>query len=51
MDSPTFERRLRLPVIIILYAAALSAASLSLWVTGAVLLSGLCSIFGVACGY
>ena len=51
MDSPTFEYRRRLPVLIILYAAALSAASLSLWVTGAVIQSGLCSIFGVACGY
>lgn len=49
MDSPTFEYRLRVPVLIILYAAALSAAFLSLWLAGAVAISGLCTIFGVSC--
>jgi len=51
MDSPTFERRVRIPVLIIVYSAALSAAFLSLWLAGAVIMSGLCSIFGVACAY
>jgi hypothetical protein len=51
MDSPTFERRLRIPVLIIVYAVALSAAALTLWVSGAVVLSGLCRIFNVACAY
>jgi hypothetical protein len=49
MDSPMFERRVRIPVLITVYAVALAAVFVSLWISGAVIMSGLCDIFGVAC--
>jgi hypothetical protein len=51
MDSATFDRQVRIPFLIIVYSAALSAAFLSFWLAGAVIRSGLCAFFGAACPY
>ena len=49
MDSSRFERMARIPVLLLLYALALSGFFGSLWLAGAVIKSGLCAIFNVGC--